>query len=181
MYKIGRLLIALGILLSGTILTAYATLPSEKIGWETYGASYIYEPFADLSVIKSASPAPVLLEEALTYVVVVNNSGPDKATGVRLTDTLPVSVTFNSVTSSQGECNESSRIVTCDLGTLFVNDAVTVTLLVTPVMEGFITNMANVSGNELDPNPDNNEDVMSISVTGEHYYYVYLPTVMRSK
>ena len=57
---------------------------------------------ADLSLTKSDSPDPVLEGELLTYSLTAHNSGPQDATGVSLTDTLPAGVTFDSATPSQG-------------------------------------------------------------------------------
>ena len=73
---------------------------------------------ADLSLTKTDAPDPVLEGEQITYTLTVHNSGPQSATGVALTDTLPAGVTFDSVTSDQGTCSEASGIVECALGTI---------------------------------------------------------------
>ena len=44
---------------------------------------------ADLSLLKTDTPDPVTVYQNLTYNLVVTNSGPDAATGVGVTDTLP--------------------------------------------------------------------------------------------
>ena len=49
---------------------------------------------ADLGVAKSDSPDPVQVGRPLTYTLSVDNGGPDLATGVVVTDTLPPGVTF---------------------------------------------------------------------------------------
>ncbi len=108
---------------------------------------------ADLAVTKSDSPDPVLLGLGLTYTVTVINNGPNNATGVTLTDTLPGSVTFGSAT---GSCSESGGTVTCNLGSLASGNSAVVTITVTPNTAGTITNTANVTGNETDPNTTNN-------------------------
>ena len=59
-------------------------------------------PSADLSLTKSDSPDPVQAGELLTYSLGVHNAGPQSATGVVLTDTLPGGVTFDSATPSPG-------------------------------------------------------------------------------
>ena len=47
----------------------------------------------DLAVEKTAGPEPVVAGEVLTYTVTVMNHGPSAATGVMVTDTIPVSTT----------------------------------------------------------------------------------------
>jgi uncharacterized repeat protein (TIGR01451 family) len=108
---------------------------------------------ADLSVTKTDSPDPVLVGGTLTYTVTVSNNGPDPATGVVLTDTLPPSVTFGSATSP---CTQASGTVTCNLGSLASAAATIVTIVGTPTAIGTVTNNASVTANEPDPNPGNN-------------------------
>ena len=56
----------------------------------------------DLSVTKSVDVAAPNEGQAITYAVVVSNAGPDAATGVEITDALPVGVTYQSATTTQG-------------------------------------------------------------------------------
>ena len=55
-----------------------------------------------LGVTKTDSPDPVTVGASLIYTVTVTNSGPDTATGVVVTDTLPAGATFVSAMPSQG-------------------------------------------------------------------------------
>ena len=57
------------------------------------------DPGADLSVTKSDSPDPVVASANITYDIVVSNAGPDAATDVTLSDTIPVATTFMSLTA----------------------------------------------------------------------------------
>jgi uncharacterized repeat protein (TIGR01451 family) len=111
---------------------------------------------ADLSLTKTDSPDPVLVGHQLTYSLTVHNAGPEAATTVDLTDSLPASVTFNSATPSQGTCNESSGTVTCALGTLADEASATVEIVVTPQSTGTITNQASVSSELGDPDTSDN-------------------------
>ena len=115
-------------------------------------------PRADLSVIKTDSPDPVAVGGALTYTIQVTNAGPDAATGVIVTDTLPSSVTFNSTTETQGSCTQSGRTVRCDLGSLASGATATITINVTPNADAVITDIVTVTANENDPVPSNNTD-----------------------
>ena len=123
---------------------------------------------SDLTVDKSDSPDPVNVGNNITYTVTIDNNGPDSATGVTLTDTLPAGVAFVSAVSTQGTCNESSGTVTCDIGGMANGDTVTVTIVVTaPGTPGTITNTADVSCTSNDPEINNNtasEDTTVIPV-----------------
>jgi uncharacterized repeat protein (TIGR01451 family) len=116
---------------------------------------------SDLSVAKSASHGRVLVGDFLTYTVVITNDGPDAATGVWLTDTLPPSVTLAAVTPSQGVCNGMSPI-TCPLGTLDPQASATVTIVVMTVVDGLITNVASVADDQVDPGGNNEAFVDTI-------------------
>ena len=84
----------------------------------------------------------------------MTNGGPDDATDVTLTDTLPGSVTFVSATPNQGSCSGTST-VTCHLGTLANGASATVTIVTTATTAGTVTNTASVTGNESDLNTAN--------------------------
>ena len=58
---------------------------------------------------------PVIQLQAVTYIVIVVNDGPDDATNVSLIDTLPNGVTFESATPGQGVCGAAGDSVVCDL------------------------------------------------------------------
>lgn len=115
---------------------------------------------ADVALTKAASPNPVFSGgPQLTYSLTVNNNGPDDASNVVVTDTLPAGVGFDSATASVGTCTEVSGVVSCALGGLAVQASSTVTIVVTPdvVTEpATITNTADVSASEEDPTPANN-------------------------
>jgi len=114
-------------------------------------------PEADLQISKSDSPDPVYIGDNLTYLVSVTNSGPDNATGVNVTDTLPPGVTFQSATPSTGTASNTTNTVTWNIGTLINGASANLTILVTaPSSSGNITNSATISGTEPDPNPANN-------------------------
>jgi uncharacterized repeat protein (TIGR01451 family) len=135
------------------------------------GAEYIADKFfwalawpvrgggsgADLSVTKADSPDPVAPGGSLTYTLTVTNQGPDAATDVQLTDTLPAGVAFVSVTPGSPACSQSGGVVTCNLGTLAAGASTQATIQVTaPGTAGAITNSVQVSSGIPDSNPSNN-------------------------
>ena len=109
----------------------------------------------DLSITKSDLPDPVVTGNNLTYTLVVRNNGPSSATGLTVTDTLPVGVTLFSSFATQGTCNGTS-VVTCNVGNLGKGASVTITIVVKVMREGTIGNTADVIGNETEPNVGNN-------------------------
>ena len=111
---------------------------------------------ADLSVTKTDAPDPVTLGANLTYTITVRNNGPNAATGVTMTDTLPDDVTFVSAASTRGSCTQAAGIVTCDLGVLADGVSARTTIVVTPTATNQICNTASVAANESDPVSTNN-------------------------
>jgi uncharacterized repeat protein (TIGR01451 family) len=130
-------------------------------------------PGADLSITNSGSPNPVVSGNRLTYTVSVTNNGSQAATGVTVTDPLPASLHFNSVSSTQGSCTRSTSksapkdgTVTCSLGGLANGASASITIVVTTTTPGMLTNTATVGGNETDPNPLNNSASATTTVIG---------------
>jgi uncharacterized repeat protein (TIGR01451 family) len=122
----------------------------------------VVAPGADLSIVKTADPDPAATSSQLTYTLSVSNFGPDDATGVTVTDTLPPEVTF--VSASTG-CLHSSGVVTCALGGLARDVTTEATITVTtPSTPGSVSNTATVTGNQTDPDTTNNESTIETLV-----------------
>jgi uncharacterized repeat protein (TIGR01451 family) len=119
---------------------------------------------ADLTLTTVGSPNPIVIGNQLTYQLAVTNHGPNTATGLTLTEKLPESATFISVDSSQGTCTALGDTIICDLGSLPTSSNVTVTVVVTPLQAGIITNAARIVTEELDLNPSDNEAIGSVLV-----------------
>jgi uncharacterized repeat protein (TIGR01451 family) len=122
-------------------------------------------PFADLSVTKTDSPDPAHVGQKLTYTVVVTNSGPALATAVTLTDTLPKTTGFGTVSTTQGTCTRTKTGVTCNLGDLASGATATVTIVVKPTQKGLITNTVTVADTSpTDPDTANNTAIDTTTV-----------------
>ena len=119
------------------------------------GQVSLTEKPTDLSVTKVDSSDPSRAGRDLTYTLTVTNNGPNPATGVTATDTLPSGLTARSSTASQGTCSGTAT-VTCALGDLASGASATVTIVIRPTTAGTITNTASVTGNQPDPNTANN-------------------------
>lgn len=92
----------------GTVVTNTATVSSEtpeaSPGDESGSASStVGTPTdADLSIVKTGAPDPVLQGGDLTYTVTVDNQGPSDAAAATFEDTLPDGTTFQSLSSPGG-------------------------------------------------------------------------------
>ena len=140
--------------------------PLTSFGAKPAPAESSTPPQADLAVIQSDSPDPVTEGSNLTYTLTVTNNGPDQATGVVLSDTLPEGVSFLSTAPSQGTCSESAGVISCAVGTLAANSSATVTIVVSvgSTSSGNVSNTASVTGSESDPDTANNATTESTIV-----------------
>ena len=111
---------------------------------------------ADLTVNK-VSPESVF-EGAIAHIIVVTNAGPDDATGVIITDTLPVTATVISATPSVGTCAEQPGAVACTIGTMTSGAQASVTLVARANDDRGLHDTAEVSADEHDPDPSGNFD-----------------------
>ncbi len=119
---------------------------------------------ADLSLTMTDSRDPVMVGNEFTYNLTVTNNGPDAASNVFVTDTLPANVTVGSIVASQGTCTGTGPII-CNLGTIEQNAKVTITLTLTPNVVGTITNQASVTGSVFDQKTDNNAASQSTRIS----------------
>ena len=123
---------------------------------------------ADVWITKTASAGSVTNGGTLSYTLTVTNNGPDPASAVTVTDALPAGLTVDSVTPNQGQCNVGSNTtVSCALGALAAGTMTQVQLATTAsaVTTSSITNVAQVTATEPDPNASNNSDSVTTAVT----------------
>ncbi|MFY9569923.1 MAG: HYR domain-containing protein, partial [Blastocatellia bacterium] len=115
---------------------------------------------ADLGVTNVDSPDPVMAGSNLTYTITVTNGGPQPATNVALSTSVPTGTAFVSASVSQGTFTApapgSSGPVNWTVGTITLGSSATMTLIVNVTAGPTITNNATVSGSLADPNPANN-------------------------
>jgi uncharacterized repeat protein (TIGR01451 family) len=122
-------------------------------------------PVIDLAVGLSV-PASLNVGSPLANNVSIANFGPDTATGVVLTNTVPAGVTFVSASLSQGNVTSvGGGQVTCDLGSLAAGGSATVTIVTVPFVTGSLVNAVHVAGSEEDLNPANNSAQAKTSVS----------------
>ncbi len=135
----------------------------------------------DLSLTKIATSSPKLHPGMpLTYTLIITNNGPSIATNVIVTDTLPLSVTFESITSSAGNCSNSSNVV-CTIGTLAPNATATISLIVKPIALGPVTYVIHStapSATTVEPASLTVTNAADVTVTP---YTVYLPLILEQR
>ena len=114
-----------------------------------------YVPQADLSLSKTVDNPTPNVGDTITFTVTLTNNGPNNATGVSVSDTLPAGLSFVSAAPTQGTYNSVTGV--WNVGTL--NNGAVATLLLrarvdTPVAR---TNTATIAASDAqDPNPANN-------------------------
>ena len=118
---------------------------------------------ADLAITKTQTIAASYLEgDPLNYTVTVTNNGPDDATGIQVTDLLPINLQLNTVTASEGTYTQATGIWS---GISLLNgESATLTFNTTIKSGGGITNIARITASDQgDSNTDNNTATVFIS------------------
>jgi len=127
---------------------------------------------ADIGIVHTgALPDPVGVGLDLTFTAKVLNEGPNGASGVKFTDTLPNGVNFVSATASPGSCIESHGTVSCDIGSLESASGASIAVVVTPIAAGAITNSMRVTATDPDPASGNNSATQNATVQSAQPMY----------
>lgn len=124
------------------------------------------QPSADISVIKLASPSPVLAGGQLAYRLLVSNAGPSTSENVILTDLLPAGLE-NAEISADGGVSYAPFTGSYTVGNLAAEAVVELLIraVVSASAAGSLTNTAVVSSDTPDPNLDNNTFTVVTPVT----------------
>lgn len=133
---------------------------------------------ADISVSQITTPTSVTVRHPLTFTVTVKNSGPDRATGIVLTDSISSMVQLDLAPAG---CGEQWPLV-CALPDLAAHTTTTLTFVLTPLVTGTLVNTVEVAGADPDPNWLNNRSVLEVSAYSAPEFervLVYLPLIIR--
>jgi uncharacterized repeat protein (TIGR01451 family) len=117
---------------------------------------------ADLSLTASAAPEPLGVGSNLVYSITVSNAGPSAATGVMVSNRVPVNVTFVSAT---GGSTPSGGVLLLNLGSLAVDATNSVQIVLQPTVAGKLTNLFQVFASQTDPVLTNNVATVVSTVT----------------
>ena len=101
----------------------------------------------DLAVSFSDYPDPVIKNGSILYVLAATNRGPDTATGVTASVSLPAGMNFSSASS---DCIQSSGSIVCSLPNLAAGSQAARVIVANPTVAGDWTASATVSGQEVE-------------------------------
>jgi len=109
-------------------------------------------PLADISVaLGPRTEESTILGRTITFTAVVTNNGPDTATGVVLSYTLPAGgLDLVSVAPDQGTCANTNPVA-CELGDLAAGASATVVIVARAIGSGWQVNTAQAGAAQADP------------------------------
>jgi len=157
------------------------TMASNKSVKATFN---LIPPSADLVISLKGAPSLAASGSLVTYTVALTNTGPAAATTVRLTDTLSLSSTFESLISPVGWSCQAPNVgstgqVVCTAGTLAAGAKASFTFTI-QLQQGLpagaiVTSTATVTSEQADPTTPN---VANASTTIDVYRF-YLMLIVR--
>ncbi len=117
---------------------------------------------ADVAVTKTVTPLVARLGDTVTFTVTATNLGPNRASGVVITDVLPAGLSLATASPSQGTYDPSLGEWT--IGSLLNGASATLALVAQVAQPAQITNVAaKTAQNEFDPNTGNDVATATIS------------------
>ncbi|MFT4635257.1 MAG: putative repeat protein (TIGR01451 family) [Gammaproteobacteria bacterium] len=116
-------------------------------------------------ILTVVAPSEVILGTNITYVLTVENEGPQDATSVTASSSLPATMSFVSSDPSQGECSENNGVISCDLGRIDNGDSATISIIAETKELGTQLNQASVAAGQIELNSADNEATTSADVT----------------
>lgn len=125
---------------------------------------------ADVSVVMTDDSDPVTVGDAVSYMVVVSNNGPDAAQNVQVEVVLDGKLLLQSYSSGAGTCSDSFNFgtgetaVTCSLGTMGNGDQVTINLETQAAASGIANNSATVHSDTADATSGNDNNVETTTI-----------------
>ena len=143
---------------------------------------------SDLALTKSTLSTAAAQGSTITYTISTTNNGPDAAAAVTVTDVLPASLLFQSITVPAGwSCTTpavgANGTITCSAATLANGATASFTLVTTvaPNATGAISNTATTGSANADPTPGNSSGASgAVAIAGNADLGVTKTTVATS-
>jgi uncharacterized repeat protein (TIGR01451 family) len=128
----------------------------------------VYEPSADLSIVKS-TVGEFTVGSHGTYNILVTNNGPDRAETITVRDTLPAGLTYVSAQNAGELCSHNNGTVTCSIAGLNPDDSTTIQIVVNIGLGAYpqVVNEATASSATPDLDLANNTSRVSTRVNPE--------------
>lgn len=134
---------------------------------------------ADVSVVKATPGQAASLGEPVEYTISVRNNGPDEATSVTVTDSLPAELGFDGVSEAPARGNFSyntmDRTFTWNIPGLVRDSTLSLKIRTLALAAGQIRNRAFISAFEADPDRSNNQSAATREVLGLRVPNVFSP------
>ncbi len=172
------LAVAAGDVPAGTVLTNQAVVASATPDDDAGNNADVEQttvvedlgPSADLSLDKQATPGVVEAGGLVTYTLIVRNAGPTTATDVEVREVLPAGTHLVSISADNPDFDNEfcASDATCYLGTVYHTTVARVTVVVevdVNLQAASLTNLAYVSGDQVDSVAANNLDTATVEVT----------------
>ena len=151
--------------LNNTATKTFANELDPNTSNDSSEASVTVPPAADLSITKTVSNPKPYIHEVITFTLIVQNHGPDTATGVYVVDKLPAGVKYVSSSANYGSYNPDTGIWT--IGDLPNGAVARLNIKVIAEKYGPLENHAHVYSNTYDPIIDNQEASVALNVRSQ--------------
>ena len=133
---------------------------------------------ADMAILLTSTVSSMNLESPINYTIIVKNNGPSTATGVNVQNRLPTEMAFQQVTSPEiGSVvyTDYNKKIAWTIDQLLSGQSTSLNYTVKALQYASITNTANVSATQTDPDLSNNEATNTIQLIGLAIPNVFTP------
>ncbi|MBD3628083.1 gliding motility-associated C-terminal domain-containing protein [Cyclobacterium sp.] len=134
----------------------------------------------DLSVLKTSTAEPVRDGDNFNYQINIENNGMDAADNVRIVDFLPSGLQYvnadlvNGALPQEPEFRQEGQDLIWEIASFPVGASLQITLTVAAIKDGRMRNRAEVSGDGIDTQPENNT-----SVEEKNILPLFIPNVIK--
>lgn len=128
-----------------------------NMGNNSNSATCVPVSSADLSIVKTVDNATPTVGNNVTFTLTASNIGPSNATNVKVVDLLPEGYAYVSATTSTGTWASPNWTI----GNLNSGNTATLIMIAKVNVTGPYANTATISGDQTDPNTDNNTSTIT--------------------